>query len=102
MRHQRVLNYVNRVRVALGKKPLQKLPKGKRQSFVSCPLSNSFGREIIRVGEGWISFRSVDKAFEIGIKLRKTAFTDGTIALPEYVSKFIDYFDKGMYPELEK
>lgn len=93
MRHKRVLEYVNRVRKALGYKPRKTLAKGVVAHCRECPIARSMP-QYVRCRVDKIYFSPNFIVWE-GIKGR-------TITLPTYITDFITEFDDGKYPELIK
>jgi hypothetical protein len=91
----RALTYVNGLRRELGRKPLQKLPKGEIGEAESCPIANALPG-VVEVDVDCIQFYEPDPDGLLGNspgKKRKP---------PRHVRQFIEEFDSGTYPELER
>lgn len=91
----RVLKWANKIRAKhFNKKPLKRLPKGKCASGIACVVHNCF---------------TYSGDFRLYVDNSKISLVNPTeepcvpfIIVPKYISKFIDDFDNGKYPELER
>ncbi len=81
------LDWVNKVRVATGQKVLKSLPKGERNRFKKCPVAIGIGGEVA----------SGDMVYVV-----RDGITLEVLNVPSTVGNFVDAFDDGKYPELEK
>ena len=118
---ERVLGYVNRIRLAYGLKPLKRLKRGKRTQSTSCPIARSIngrGRvlgthiKLPRPESYPVSKTELRRFTQLLDNLGITGhdrtnalytFKSGlpvTIYTPKYVSEFVTRFDKGQIPEL--
>ena len=88
--NERVLDYVNRIRVQrrIGE-PLEELPKGRPGNELRCPIANALGGAC-EVSAGHAFWQVGDIP---GHRYEK-------IRLPKFVHDFIERFDAGAYPEL--
>ncbi|MCH7549649.1 MAG: hypothetical protein IH969_08980 [Candidatus Krumholzibacteriota bacterium] len=93
MKHKRVLDYVNRIRKALGYKPRKTLAKGIRGKASICPIACSIPVVVFTDSESMVFLNP-------GIP--KNAGIVEEMQHPQYVTDFIDNFDDGKYPELIK
>lgn len=84
---ERALDWANKVRGAFGKKPLKSMPKGERSRSRRCPLALAVGGEVA----------SGDMVF-----INKNGITFDVQSIPRSVGNFVDRFDAGKYPQLEK
>ena len=110
---QRVLAFVNRVRVATGQKPLKSLKKGKPNNSSLCPIAASFNG-LANVSGATIEFSGLTgKQFtkvckDLGVPKDEVgdnvefyeAYGHAEIDLPKFCVEFVDRFDKGRIPEL--
>lgn len=85
-REEKVLAYVNRLRVKRGHAPIDALPKGRVAKTEACTLACAFAPEYVEVDYGLISF------FE--------GPTQEDVIPPKYVSEFIEDFDDRKFPHL--
>lgn len=88
-KHQRVLDFVNRIRKRLGKKPLKRLPKGCTDNVARCPIARGVGSRV---------FVNVTQITIPNGARRRTVVAYS----PKYIVRFIKRFDRGDYPELVK
>jgi hypothetical protein len=90
-----VLDIVNSIRATLNLQPLEDLPKGEQENYLSCPLAIAtsgqvdtkvitFEKEVIVTG---LEFAGKD--FEGRYEYR----------LPIVLQDFVNDFDEGLYPE---
>lgn len=88
-RKDQVLKWANRIRKEVfHKKPLKRLPRGYPMDGTACVIHNCFAVP-------WATDISVDRSeTEIGCWGER-------IKHPAYITKFINDFDRGKYPELE-
>ena len=89
-REQRVLDYVNRLRkkYKIGP-PLQRMPRGVPEDGSRCPIATALKHKAYVETELIVFMRDDDTAWD-------------EVVEPAYVSKFINDFDAGKYPHLEK
>lgn len=76
----RILAYCNRIRKKMGKKPIKQMRKGYRGLPCQCPIAHTIG--LVKV---WAGVHTDTDSYK---------FT-------KQVSKFINEFDAGLWPELE-
>ena len=91
-REQRVLDYVNRLRkkYKIGP-PLQRMPRGVRHDGGRCPIATALKHKAFVDNELIVFMRDDDAAWD-----------GDEVVEPAYVYKFINDFDAGKYPHLEK
>lgn len=96
----RVLRAVNRGRVAIGRQPLKKMPKGYKNRPGSCPLANAL--RVTHVGVLAVSARTPSNAMALAAAwgTEVPALDDARVYLPPELSNFVCDFDDGAYPEL--
>lgn len=97
--HARILAYVNRVRKAQGKEPLQELPKGSRVDAECCPVGKGMG---LSTAQTTFMCGDVGQAELLAQRLRLDLYRPGSAEVrhPRYVTEWIRRFDDGKYPEL--
>jgi hypothetical protein len=81
------LDWVNKVRGATGLKALKSLPKGERNRSRKCPVAIGIGGEVA----------SGDMAY-----VMRNGIVMEIMTVPSTVGNFVDAFDDGKYPELER
>ena len=90
-REERVLNWVNRIREKMGRKPIMKLKRGYAGDPQRCPLAQSLG--------GRLTIRGLESTWSVVVH------EPGRL-LPRhfrlYVDDFVSDFDEGRYHHLEK
>jgi hypothetical protein len=98
------LRFANKVRKALGKKPISRFPLGIPEDPCKCSLALAIEDPQARVVEGILEFDEnltknyvVGKALDYDVNLDKQS---SGLELEISVSKFVQDFDKGKYPEL--
>lgn len=101
----KVLELVNTGRVAMGYKPIKKLPKGVRGDGHSCPLQKALKvysvGSLVDVCDGWDESPKCEaKAKALGKAWHKR-FAGVEVYLPNPLVTFVDEFDSRLYPELE-
>lgn len=84
--HVKVLQWVNARRKDFNLKPLSALPKGEIDSSGSCPIAKSL---------------FINDALNLEVLSSEISMFYSTQP-PKYISKFIDDFDMGKFPELVK
>lgn len=101
---QAALDFVNRLRVALGKPELTELPKGNEGSAMSCPLAVALGPGVGACHD-FVDFydaEAFNKLTEAGIDVRQIR-SEATYRVRTdswEVREFVSHFDNGEYPEL--
>lgn len=104
--YDQVLHKVNEARIALDHPPLTELPKGRRNSPCDCviaraiPYNPSAGATSLNFSKDQPDIaEKVGKAW--GFKSFINPGDDRPrIPFPPGLASFIDYFDRGLYPEL--
>jgi len=96
------LKVVNRIRRAEGRKPLNKLPKGKSGKSFACPIARSLDHGHVWVGENnalVIPLRKLATYLAAGLKMK-----DETVELkmPKSFDRFIKWFDNADNEESKK
>lgn len=98
----KVLNMVNKLRAAMGKKPLKNLPKGDLNESDSCPLARALGCSI----SDDVMVMSINKATQMNKVLKRgvVPFLDDPknvqIETPKTFVNFIYEFDEEQFPKL--
>lgn len=85
------LRWCNEQRKAQGKRPLRKLPKGKRKDPMSCPCGKATG----------LSVNNYD-AYPMLPSGRPSQSYKKRIVLPSAVKEFVREFDFGQLPQYEE
>ena len=96
-----VLRQVNRARVALGRRPLKRIPKGKLHCPDACPLAKAVGASI---GSGFADFDSPKDAYAVAQawKQKRSIFNICAVPLPGAMARFVEKFDGGELPQYVK
>jgi len=89
-----VLNFINRCRKKLGKKPVTKISKGYRNALHSCPIARSISDNTYIVSVRFNSKKEV--AFVTLHTIKGPREKGGAL-----VARFMKRFDEGGYPDLE-
>ncbi len=99
-RMEKALRTVNKARVALGERPLVRLPRGKKGCSTKCPLANALGATV----NSNARFHSYAKAEKVARAWRVSGRYWGGKAVPLTVllEEFVDHFDRGLYKNLIK
>ena len=92
-----VLRLVNEARVALGQKPLKRLPKGERGDVSYCPLAIALHTWIGAENASVESDREAERLAEVW---GTEKLCDGEVWLPRVLREFVLDFDAGKYPDL--
>ena len=98
-----VTEFVNRMRSAIGKPPLEKLPKGKPCANNQCPIALALDSP--NVGNAYIQLtdqEQQDALAKLGCERYEWAggVVEFAIATPPLLQDFIKAFDKGELEEL--
>lgn len=80
-RDVRILDWCNRVRADLGKKPRTRLTRGRRNTETQCPIAHTIGNCSV-----------TEKRVVVGCRL---------FPVPKYVARWIQRFDRGEFSYLE-
>ncbi len=80
------LAWCNKRRAERGKKPIKKLPKGRKMSTDSCPCAKATPTKVGLTRWWWRDCSVLDKGH----------------LLPFSVCQFVEFFDTGYYPHLEQ
>src|ERR1051326_4430783 len=95
------LRFVNKVRKALKREPISKLPLGIPQDAKKCSLA--LGVEDVTVEDGEITFEYAVQAYVVAEALgyKDNKMDDGNnLVLPKEVNRFTKSFDDLKFPEL--
>lgn len=100
-----VLGLVNSARAAMGKEPLQALPRGRRGSSSDCVLARSlgmsFGNRSAWAVDGPRRERREAALMLAGAwQVHAGVVNRRSVQLPESLREFVSGFDAGQFPEL--
>lgn len=100
-----VLGLVNTARAAMGKEPLQSLPRGRRGSSSDCVLARSLGMSFGNRSAWAVDGRHRQRRQAAVMLARAWQVHAGvlnrrSVQLPEGMRDFVSGFDAGDYPEL--
>jgi hypothetical protein len=96
----RVLELVNKARVALGKPILAEIPVGQKASSSQCPLARALDGGTVRVGGYFARFQTDEEALLVSAAWDSVgeAFR-GEVFLPVALKVFVRAFDRGELPQ---
>src|SRR5580698_7702926 len=95
----KVLECVNKARAALGKDPLDKMPKGYIGSATLCPIAQAFDCEATAC-DMLVTFEDTEDAKKVAKAWSRRCNKYGEIGVPIIIRQFIDEFDERLFPEL--
>lgn len=97
-----VTEFVNKLRAAIGKPPLGKLPKGKPCANNQCPIALALDSP--NVGHACIQLmdrKQQEALVKLGcVRFEASCMVEFAISTPPLLQDFIKAFDKGELPEL--
>lgn len=99
------LEFVNLIRATCNKPPLKRLPKGTRKSACDCPIARALKTidDQVDVDDDVIMFWDEAVVARLHAQFgRRRINSQGLLTPPVVVVRFINNFDRGKYPELER